>query len=221
MKIGVSNLKGGVGKTTVSQNIAVCFAHLGYKTCILDTDRNQNSISWSGVRDEELPEILVVGSTDERAITKAVNKLNDSFDFVVIDGTPSLSEMTTRVILASDLLIIPILPSAHDIRAIHQFIDRYQQALEFRDDIPAYFFVNQFQGYTVQKSIRDLLLQFGLPILQTTFRERVAYVEAAVEGRGVIEWTDEKAAEEAVALTNEVLFAAEKHGFIKQEKVKV
>ena len=200
MKIGVSNLKGGVGKTTVSQNIAVCFAHLGYKTCILDTDRNQNSISWSGVRDEELPEILVVGSTDERAITKAVNKLNDSFDFVVIDGTPSLSEMTTRVILASDLLIIPILPSAHDIRAIHQFIDRYQQALEFRDDIPAYFFVNQFQGYTVQKSIRDLLLQFGLPILQTTFRERVAYVEAAVEGRGVIEWTDEKAAEAAVAV---------------------
>lgn len=215
MKIGVSNLKGGVGKTTVAQNLAVSFAQLEYRTCILDTDRNQNSISWSGVRDEDLPEILVVGSTDERAITKAVNKLDDSHDFVIIDGTPSLSEMTTRIILAADLLLIPILPSAHDIRAIHQFIERYEQALEFREAIPAYFFVNQFQGYTVQKSIRDLLLEFEIPVLSTSFRERVAYVEAAVEGRGVIEWTDEKAAEEAVALTNEVLAIAEKLGFLK------
>lgn len=215
MKIGISNLKGGVGKTTVAQNLAVCFARLGYKTCILDTDRNQNSISWSGVRDESLPDILVVGSTDERAITKAVNKLDETHDFVVIDGTPSLSELTTRIILASDLLVIPILPSAHDIRAIHQFIERYHQALEFREKIPAYFFVNQFQGYTVQKSIRDLLAQFEIPILETTFRERVAYVEAAVEGRGVLEWTDEKAAEESMALTNEVLTLSENLGFLK------
>ncbi|MEK7258131.1 MAG: ParA family protein, partial [Bacteroidota bacterium] len=77
------------------------------------------------------------------------------------------------------------------------------------------FFVNQLQGYTVQKTIRDLLMQFEIPILETTFRERVAYVEAAVEGRGVIEWTDEKAAEESLALTNEVLGLAEKLGFVK------
>lgn len=215
MKIGISNLKGGVGKTTVAQNLAVCFATMGYKTCILDTDRNQNSISWSGVRDESLPEILVVGSTDERAISKAVNKLDETHDFVIIDGTPSLSELTTRIILASDLLVIPILPSAHDIRAIHQFIERYNQALEFREYIPAYFFVNQYQGYTVQKSIRELLTQFEIPIMETTFRERVAYIEAAVEGKGVVEWTDEKAAEEVVALANEVLVIAEKLDFVK------
>ena len=44
MKIGITNLKGGVGKTTLSINLAVCFAHMGYKVCIVDTDTNQNSM---------------------------------------------------------------------------------------------------------------------------------------------------------------------------------
>ena len=215
MKIGVSNLKGGVGKTTIAQNLAVCLAHKGYSTCIVDTDRNQNSISWLGVRDEDLPEILVVGNIDERAITKSINKLDQAYDFVIIDGTPSLSEMTTRIILASDLLLIPILPSAHDIRAINQFIERYNQALEFKDSIPAYFFVNQYQGYSVQKSILELLGQLGMPIMHTKAKERVAYVEAAVEGRGVIEWTDEKAAKEALEMTEEVLAIAAKYGYLE------
>ena len=215
MKIGVSNLKGGVGKTTLAQNLAVCLAHKGYSTCIVDTDRNQNSISWLGARDETLPEILVVGNIDERAITKSIDKLNQTYDFVIIDGTPSLSEMTTRIILASDLLLIPILPSAHDIRAINQFIERYNQALEFRDEIPAYFFVNQYQGYSIQKSIRDLLLQFEIPILETTFKERVAYIEAAVEGRGVVEWQDEKASTEANEMTAEIIGIAQKLGFLE------
>ena len=214
MKIGVSNLKGGVGKTTIAQNLAVCLAHQGYSVCIVDTDRNQNSISWSGVRDDDLPEILVVGNIDERAITKSINKLDQTYDFVIIDGTPSLSEMTTRIILASDLLIIPILPSAHDIRAINQFIERYNQALEFRDEIPAYFFVNQYQGYSVQQSILELLNQFEIPVMESKSRERVAYVEAAVEGRGVIEWSDKKAAAEINAMAKEVLEIAETLGFL-------
>jgi chromosome partitioning protein len=97
---------------------------MGYKTCIVDTDRNQNSVSWSGARDENLPQILVVGVTDPKAINKTVDQLHQDHEIVLIDGTPSLSEMTTRIILVSDILLIPILPSAHDVRAMDQFFDR-------------------------------------------------------------------------------------------------
>ena len=37
MVISVTNLKGGVGKSTVAQNMAVGFAHKKYKVCILAT----------------------------------------------------------------------------------------------------------------------------------------------------------------------------------------
>jgi len=205
MVIGVTNLKGGVGKTILAQNLAVCLAHMGYSVCLVDTDTNQNSLSWSGVRDEELPNILTVGSTEPKAVSKQVALLSESHDFVIIDGTPSLSEMTTRIILASDLLLIPILPAANDLRAMSQFIERYEQAKEFKDEIPAYFILNQFQGYSIQNSVKEALVDFEIPLMKSTFRTRVAYMEASADGKGVFEWSDDKAATEAANLTKEVI----------------
>ena len=216
MRIGISNLKGGVGKTTLTQNLAVCFAHMGYKTCIVDTDRNQNSVSWSGARDESLPSILVVGVTDPKAINKTVDKLHEDNEIVLIDGTPSLSEMTTRIILVSDILLIPILPSAHDLRAMTQFFERYEQALEFRDNIPAYFFINQYaDNKIIHRSIKDMLKEFEIGIMKSTFKERVAYLETAVDGTGVYEYSDKKAKKEVVEMTQEVLEIAQKEGLIE------
>jgi chromosome partitioning protein len=215
MKIGITNLKGGVGKTTLTQNLAVCFAHMGYKVCIVDTDTNQNSLAWYGVRDEALPEILVVGATDSKALNKSVDKLNADHEIVLIDGTPSLSEMTTRIILASDILLIPILPSGHDFRAMTQFFERYEQAKEFKENIPAFFVLNQFSdNLNVHQDMKDLLTQFGIESLQTTINRRVAYVKTGIEGKGVFESNDDKAKEEVVGLTKEVLEKATELGLI-------
>ncbi len=216
MKIGISNLKGGVGKTTVAQNLAVCLAHVGYKVCIVDTDRNQNTISWIAEREEALPKILAVGLTDSKALSSAVDQLDHDNDFVILDGTPSLSEMTTRIILASDLLIVPVLPSGHDIRSMQLFFERFEQAKEFRQDIPIYFFINQFSdNIKLHQSIRELLNDFGVGVMETRFNRRVAYAETSVNGKGVVEHTDEKAAAEVTNFTKEVLEIARKLGFVQ------
>lgn len=215
MKIGITNLKGGVGKTTLAQNLAVCLAHMDYKVCLVDTDTNQNSLSWYGVRDENLPEILVVGATDSKALNKSVEQLHKDHDFVVIDGTPSLSEMTTRIILSSDLLLIPILPSGHDFRSMERFFERYEQAKEFKDNIPAYFVLNQYsENINIYQDMKELLGQFEVNILDTTVKKRIAYIKTAIEGTGVYEYNDNKAKAEMVSLTNEVLAKAEELGFL-------
>jgi chromosome partitioning protein len=212
MRIGVSNLKGGVGKTTIAQNLAVCFAYMDYKVCIVDTDTNQNSLSWYGARDTDLPNITVVGATDSKALNKTVDSLHNDYDIVVIDGTPSLSEMTTRIILASDILLIPIRPGAHDFRTMSEFFQRYEQANEFRDEIPAFFILNEYsEQKNVHKGIRTMLeTEFDIPILETTMKTRVAYAETSISGTGVYEYPDDKAKAEAVSLTNEVLAIAER-----------
>lgn len=211
MRIGISNLKGGVGKSTISQNLAVCLSHMDYKVCIVDTDTNQNSLSWYGARDEGLPNIMVVGATEPKALNKTVDSLHKDYDIIVIDGTPSLSEMTTRIILASDLLLIPIRPGAHDFRTMDEFFRRYDQAKEFRDHIPAYFLLNEYsERNNVHKGIKDLLASnFDIPILETTMKTRVAYAETSIMGTGVYEYSDTKAKAEAVSLTKEVLKVAE------------
>ena len=190
-------------------------AHVGYKVCIVDTDRNQNSLAWVGERNDDLPNLLAVGITDSKALNKMVDQLDKDHDFIIIDGTPSLSEMSTRIILASDLLLIPILPSGHDIRSMQLFFERYEQAKEFRDNIPAYFFLNQFSDKVkLHQSTVDLLKDFGIGMLKTKFRRRIAYAETSITGQGVYEYSDPKAKEEVVDLTKEVLSIAKKLKFL-------
>ena len=162
-----------------------------------------------------MPSITVVGGTDAKALGKTVENLHRDYDVVLIDGTPSLSEMTTRIILSSDLLIIPILPSAHDFRAMQPFFQRYEQAREFRAEIPAYFLLNQYSAsINIYKGMRDAIGGFGIEILDSTLNKRAAYVETALDGRGVYEGSDVKAKEEIVKLTTEILDKAKILGFI-------
>ena len=96
--------------------------------------------------------------------------------------------MTTRIILLADLLIIPILAAANDLRAMPQFMDRLDEAKGFRDEIPAYFFLNQFQSYAHQNTVAEVLYDFEIPFLKTKFRNRVAFGEASAMGSGAAEW---------------------------------
>ncbi|CAN5819935.1 ParA family partition ATPase [soil metagenome] len=218
MKIGITNLKGGVGKTTISINLAVCLAHAGYKVCIVDTDVNQTSLKWYGVRDEKLPEVSVLGAIDTKALNKAVEKLHESFDVIIIDGTPSLSEMTTRIIISSDLLLIPIRPGANDFRTMDEFLTRYNAVKEIKGEISAHFLLNEYsERINVHKTIKDTLIShYGFPVLDTVIKSRTAYVESCMMGTGVFEHTDLLAKKEMLNLTEEIIRLAENNSLIKQ-----
>ena len=217
MKIGITNLKGGVGKTTLSINLAVCFAHMGYTVCIVDTDTNQNSMSWFGAREATDTKINVIGNTDPKALTKTVELLNQQHDIIIIDGTPNLSEMNTRIILSADLLLIPTRPGAHDIRAMQEFIQRLDQVREMKDKIAAYFVMNEYdERINLHKMVYDSLRESfkEIPVLKTMLKSRTAYGEANVSGTGVYEAGDPKAKGELVHLTKELISLAKKHALI-------
>jgi chromosome partitioning protein len=70
MIISVTSLKGGVGKSTVAQNLAVNFAHMKYKVLLIDTDANGSSVRRSGLRTAGLPAVQVIGLPDAEALKK-------------------------------------------------------------------------------------------------------------------------------------------------------
>lgn len=55
--IVVANPKGGVGKSTLSSNIAGCFARQGHPVMLGDVDRQQSSRLWLRLRPDNLPRI--------------------------------------------------------------------------------------------------------------------------------------------------------------------
>jgi chromosome partitioning protein len=204
MIIAVTNLKGGVGKTTIAVNLAVCLAQRDYKVCVVDTDTEQrSSVKWSGQRDENLNTIPVFGVGDK--LNKEIEALDKDYEFVIIDGTPQLSERANRTILASDLILIPITPSGFDFWSFENFLERYEQAKGFKEKIHAYVLLNKFnEARNIGKEVREALSQFEIPVLKTTLAERVAYQETTIQGVGVVEYKDKKAKEEISRLTDEI-----------------
>ena len=211
MRIAVTNLKGGVGKTTITTNLAVEFVHKGKKVCIVDTDLGQkSSMEWSGNRSETMPHIPVFGAIGKQ-LNKEIAKLNEEFDVVMIDGTPQISELAERTVLASDMLIIPISPSIYDLRAFESFYEKVEQINLVREEqdlrrVSVFVIINRISEKTnLGKEIIDALEDYKeIKVFQTKLANRISYAESATQGMGAYEWKDAKAKTEFTRLGNEV-----------------
>jgi chromosome partitioning protein len=191
MIIAVTNLKGGVGKSTISRNLAAYFADNGVKVCIVDTDLEQRTTcDWLERRDENNQSIAVFPMT------------------IIIDGVPQLDQVATRTILIADLLLVPITPSIDDLKSFERFLNRLEDVKVHRDTIPAFVLLNKYGGRSNEdkevKEALDLFAEFGVTPLKATLGDRVAHRRASKYGLTAYEWEDAKAKEEIVELCEEL-----------------
>lgn len=211
MRIAVTNLKGGVGKTTIAVNLAVAFTQRGKTVCIIDTDQKQHSaLEWAGLRHENKTLIQVFAVEQNQINHKMLANLQEKYDIVILDGTPQLSELATRTILVSDILIIPISPSIFDFRAFESFFKLVKEMNETRltanlNSVSAHIVMNRInERANIAKEIGEALAVYETPILKTRLVNRTAYADNATDGMGVVEGKDKKAKEEFNHFTDEI-----------------
>jgi chromosome partitioning protein len=206
LKISLAALKGGVGKTTVSINLAVSLANRGMKVCILDTDTNRNSVRWWGKRPENLVNIITHSTVDWQVLNKTIDGVDA--DLIIMDGTPSLGKMNSMIMAASDLIIIPVRSGAHDLESLEDFIERFNAVKEDFPDVKGVFLLNEYNDRaTFCKAIKQALINNfpNIPILTSTLKSRISYSEVGALGLGVYEYNDSKAKAEFELLTDEIL----------------
>ncbi len=99
MKIlGFCNLKGGVGKTTLCQNLAVALASKGYKIAALDLDPQSNLTSGWGISvPDGAPYVydFLIGDTplSELAVCReGVDVIPSSLDLAVAELQPQRTQ---------------------------------------------------------------------------------------------------------------------------------
>ncbi len=209
--IAVANLKGGVGKSTIAQNLAVSLRSQGHKVCLVDTDVEQKStIEWGERRNaRELPAIQLSLSTEDR-LAREIAELAKTNDFVIVDGSPALSEVATKIMMVADLVVVPVMPSGNDYGALEKFLARYDDVkamLESRGMALDLGVV--LNGYNdriiVNRAVYEAIKKLDVRIFKTEIGHRAAYQEANLVGMGVIELSDRKAAQEIESLTAEIL----------------
>ena len=116
--IVVANPKGGVGKSTLSTNLAGFFAARGEWVALADLDRQQSAHAWLDVRPATLPPIEA-WAADPDAPAKPPHGL----EHVVVDTPAGLHGNRLNLALGlADRVIVPLQPSLFDILATQDFL---------------------------------------------------------------------------------------------------
>jgi chromosome partitioning protein len=121
--IVVANPKGGVGKSTLSTNIAGWLARRGHAVMLGDVDRQQSARQWLGLRPPQLPPIRG-WDVDARKIARPPKGTTH----VVLDTPAGLhGNRFDEVMKLADRLLVPMQPSLFDIQATHGFLQALRE----------------------------------------------------------------------------------------------
>ncbi|MBI3380435.1 MAG: ParA family protein [Aquabacterium sp.] len=116
--IVVANPKGGVGKSTLSSNIAGYFARQGHAVMLGDVDRQQSSRLWLKLRPDNLPQIQSWDITDDH-----IARPPKGTTHIVLDTPAGLHGPGLEAVMKlADKVIVPLQASVFDIYATQDFL---------------------------------------------------------------------------------------------------
>jgi chromosome partitioning protein len=196
----VINAKGGVGKSTITTNLASYFAARDIPTTIADFDPQGSSLNWLAQRGSEARKIhgadlsTRIGAgfaNGRRQIPRETRQL-------IIDAPAGPSRLLLQDLLArTQSILIPVAPSSIDVHATANFIKELLLVghVRFRN-IRLAVIANRVRN---NKPVYAPLERF-VASLRISFLGRVSdsdlYVEAAETGLGVFDLPAEAAADE-------------------------
>lgn len=208
MIIGLTNQKGGCGKTTVSGHLAYWLSQRG-SVFVVDADAQQSSTNW--MKDLQLPCQAIIDPDD---LFDSLPTLASQYDAVVVDGPGSLSETTKAILARCDIALVPYKPGGLDMHSTRKMLRILRQARELRQGMPEVgLFINEAKKGTVllKDALRALAKdKTGFPLLEAMVFDLQVIADAPGQGKVVWELpgdTAKRAGKEFEALFTEALEA--------------
>jgi chromosome partitioning protein len=188
-RIIVLNAKGGCGKTTVATNVASSYAIRGFKTALIDYDPQGSAMQWLRARNSAAPPIQGIAIHDASRVPLAGAwqlKVPRDTQRVVVDTPAGLRAMDLAGrITADDMLLVPIQPSAIDIRATADFIRDLLLIARLRpQDRRLAIIGNRTRRGPALEVLKGFLENLQIPVLDH-LRDATIYATAAEQGLGV------------------------------------
>ena len=192
VKITIMNGKGGSGKSTIATNLATILSTHANSVTIIDNDPQESSIRW--LKERPHNSIPIRGVTANK-MTRLKNiqlwnsGIGPETKYVIIDTQAGLRGIElSDVIDRSDMIIIPVLPSAIDMRATADFVAQVFLSKAYRRTRkPIGVVANRvINDSVIYRKLQKFLLSLRMNFI-STFSDNRAYLVAAEKGMGIFE----------------------------------
>ena len=214
MFISFISQKGGTGKSTLSIHIAALMARSGCNTLLIDADPQASTMAWLACRARQgyrsIPGLTVMAISNG-TITDQLPQLARSYGCIIIDGPPGGDRTTRDVVLASDLVLVPVGLSGFDVWAgdsISHTIEQLRpvQQRASKQPLDWYYIISKKNRTLAGKSILKALEKKGNPLLDSQISQRACFVESTSQGLTIFETEPaaSKASREILALGDEL-----------------
>ncbi|MES2424949.1 MAG: ParA family protein [Pseudomonadota bacterium] len=178
----VANPKGGVGKSTLSTNIAGYYAARGHAVMLGDVDRQQSSDLWLGLRPPAARPVARWDVTPDLIV-----KPPKGTTHVVLDTPGGLHGWRFNdVMKLANKLIVPLQPSVFDIFATRAFLDKLAENRKSSNVEVGIVGMRVDSRTIAADKLREFVESLGLPVLGY-LRDTQNYIHLAARGLTVFD----------------------------------
>ena len=183
--ITLATSKGGAGKSTLARSLAAHWLTVGHKPALIDADP-QRTLANRHDPSGKLGPVPLIAEPEER-VAEVIEELRRKQRPVIVDTAGFRNRTTISALVASDLAVIPLKPSAEDVDAAIATYDLITEinATPERAGEPiriAMVLTMGMQSTVISRHVRSQLEGEGFPLLKAEMTNRVAYPESGIDG---------------------------------------
>jgi len=185
--IVVANPKGGVGKSTLSTQIAGYLASQGHTVMLGDADRQQSCKLWLSLRPETARPI-----TSWEVDSDQIGKPPKGTTHVVLDTPAGLhGKRLKEVLKRAHKVVVPLQPSVFDIFATREFLDELVASAQVGRTQIGIVGMRVDERTRAAEHLRTFVDSTGLPVL-SFLRDTQNYVQLAARGLTLFDLAPER-----------------------------